>query len=182
MEKNKTKIIVFIVSVCFIFIGALIFFVIFFKDDENEKATDNKKTLVFSQEDITTVNEDTYHTVTFLGESGEIVETYMIKHGERLEKIPEVKSDTNIFAGWQYNDNDKFYVGMPVLEDMTIKSKWIDTEIIVINGLNNSGTNIEDVDLEALEDYIKRAEEAQNKADEDLESKEDNKKENDISE
>ena len=108
-----------------------------------------------------------YHTVTFLDQSGNPCEQYSVKHGERIRTIPKVSSMGAIFAGWTSNGEDVLYDGMPVFEDMTFKSEWIDIDLLLLNGLELGDAELEDIDIETLEALLERAKQLQGEAKED---------------
>ena len=108
------------------------------------------------------INEEIYHTVEFIDYGGTVIERYKIKHGEPITKIPDVSSWVAVFAGWRFGDNDRLLVeGMPILEDVTFRSTWIDMDIIAQNMESLSGIDWSAVDLEHLKALIEAAEEIQ---------------------
>jgi hypothetical protein len=107
-----------------------------------------------------------YHTVTFLDQSGNICEQYSVKHGEGIRTIPKVSSLGAIFAGWKSNGEDVLYEGMPVFEDMTFESQWIDIELLLLNGLELGDADLEDIDAETLEALLERVKQLQGNTEE----------------
>ncbi len=103
-----------------------------------------------------------YHMVTFLDENGNSFEQYSVKHGETIREIPKPTSVKAVFMGWKYNGEDVLYEGMPVYEDMTFESQWMDIDILLLNGVQLGDAELEDIDIETLEALLKRAKELQN--------------------
>ena len=95
-------------------------------------------------------NEEIYHTVTFLGPSKEVCGMYMIKHGDRLERVPDVFSWTDIFSGWESDEYDEVKRGIIVKNDMVIRSKWLSIETIVSNNYDDLDADLSRVDIDSL--------------------------------
>lgn len=103
-----------------------------------------------------------YHEVVFLDASGSVCERYKIKHGEPIARIPHVVSYEGIFAGWRFGDRDWLLVeGMPILEDVTFHSVWLDADLFSKNIEAISGVDLSEVDLDALKALVTAVEEAQ---------------------
>ena len=100
--------------------------------------------------------------ITFLDENGNSFEQYSVKHGETIREIPKPTSVKAVFMGWKYNGEDVLYEGMPVYEDMTFESQWMDIDILLLNGVQLGDAELEDIDIETLEALLKRAKELQN--------------------
>ena len=103
-----------------------------------------------------------YHEVVFLDSSGNICESYKIKHGEPITRIPHVVSYEGVFAGWRFGDRDWLLVeGMPILEDVTFYSEWLNADLFSKNIETISGVDLSEVDLDALKALVTAVEEAQ---------------------
>lgn len=97
------------------------------------------------------LGEDDYCTVTFLNEAGNICETYHVRKGEYIA-APSVSSDTSIFAGWYVQEEGIPYeAGLPVLEDVTYESRWIDIASVLQGEFNLQGIDPSQVDPEIFE-------------------------------
>lgn len=93
-----------------------------------------------------------YHTVTFLDYYGNIYDRYEIKHGEYLTVVPEIASYVAVFNGWYSTSSGKALdERLPVLEDETYQSQWIEVSILLQNGLGSAGMDLEQVDISTLE-------------------------------
>ncbi len=98
------------------------------------------------------VENDTYHTVTFLDYNGNTCAKYTVKHGEYVPQVPEVATYGAIFNGWSAVDtHNQFDITLPVLEDATYQSAWIEVFILLENGINIAEINVKDIDLDSLE-------------------------------
>ena len=100
-------------------------------------------------------HSDLYHTVTFLDYDGHIYEQYSIPHGKALTYIPTIASYVAIFNGWENSINGKtLNPDLPILEDTTFQSQWIDANIVLENGIALSEINFNDIDVDALKALI----------------------------
>lgn len=106
-----------------------------------------------------------YHTVTFLDYDGNVWEQYYVKHGDFLAEKPDVHSYLGLFAGWYSKETGKkLEMQLPVLENATYVSEWVDLEDIVSNDLAACGVDLQELDTEELQafvDTIKRMQEEQ---------------------
>lgn len=101
------------------------------------------------------LQEQQYHTVTFLDYGGSVYKQYHIKHGDYFEDTPQIACFVAVFTEWVNEDTGKaFDTRLPVLEDATYASHWIDMNIIVQNGLGAADLDASKVDIEALESVI----------------------------
>lgn len=111
------------------------------------------------------LNNGGYCNVTFLDYDGCVQCMQVVKRGESLENIPTSTSWIAVFNGWiSASDGTALNTETKIWEDVTYISKWIDVELVVQNGLNITGINIEYVDIETLEkvvDEIKRRSEGE---------------------
>ena len=74
-----------------------------------------------------------------------------MRHGEQLDVIPEINTYAGIFNGWKSVDTGKLIdISIPVLEDATYQAEWLDATLLLQNGVNIAGINVEDINLEAL--------------------------------
>ena len=101
--------------------------------------------------------EGVYHTVTFIGPSGEVCNQYSVKHGEYCEQIPKVTSLGAVFAGWTNAGKKAYPNSMPIFEDTVFESQWVDIDLLILNGLAIGEGDIEDIDIETLETILERA-------------------------
>lgn len=98
------------------------------------------------------LEEEQYHTVTFLDYYGSTYTMYKIKHGEYLTQIPDISAYVAIFNGWKNAATGKSLdMRLPVLEDAVYQSSWIGADILLLNGLAMADTDIKDIDVESLE-------------------------------
>ncbi len=96
-----------------------------------------------------------YHTVTFLDASGQTYDTYQIKHGEYLTEPPNIATYGSIFNGWYSTASGKaLQTRLPVLEDATYESRWIEVSILLENGLAIADIDPNEVDMDALESLV----------------------------
>lgn len=110
------------------------------------------------------INEANYHTVTFLGPSGEIIDSYQVRDGETITYTPSVSSYEGIFAGWRIGPEDKVFVPtMPIYEDLQVKSTWYNNEIFMLNILGSSGMDVQDIDMDTLKKLVRELEKAKEK-------------------
>lgn len=103
-----------------------------------------------------------YHTVTFLDYYGNACDVYRVKHGGSLPQVPEISAYTAIFSGWYSTASGKrLDVRRPVLEDEVYRSDWIEMDMLLLNGLDMAQTELEGVDIEALERFVELLKERQ---------------------
>lgn len=106
------------------------------------------------------LEDQQYHTVTFLDYNGEVYDTYRIKHGEYLTAPPSIATYVAIFNGWYSTASGKaLQTRLPVLEDATYESRWIEVSLLLQNGINIADIDPNEVDIHALEllvDELKR--------------------------
>lgn len=108
------------------------------------------------------LEQQQYHTVRFLNYDGNVCETYRVKHGEYLTTIPDISSYVAIFNGWYSTDTGKaLEIRLPVLEDTTYESKWIDINILLQNGLAASEMSVENIDIHELEILVEEIKDQQ---------------------
>lgn len=97
------------------------------------------------------LQDEIYHTITFLDYYGDTYEQYTVRHGEQLDVIPEINTYAGIFNGWKSVDTGKLLdISIPILEDTTYQAEWIEASLLVQNGVNIAGINVDDIDLEDL--------------------------------
>lgn len=65
-----------------------------------------------------------YHEVRLESEGSGVVTYYYVKDGECLNTLLYPSKDDSSFAGWYYQNGQKFSPFYPVYEDMTIIGKW----------------------------------------------------------
>ena len=106
----------------------------------------------------TTANEEGFshhnditHTVTFLDDKGEVLESTEVRNGETLSCIPRVYDRDNIFLGWDV----PIYTNLkmqdrPIYESMTISPMSESQELFVLNSMAALGVTSDDIDTEAL--------------------------------
>ncbi len=98
------------------------------------------------------LQDELYHTVSFIDYEGRIANQYVVKHGECLEQVPEVKNYISLFNGWKSVETGKaFDIRLPVMEDAVYQSQWIDASLLLANGLSMADMDIQQVDIEAIE-------------------------------
>lgn len=108
------------------------------------------------------MEETQYHTVSFLDYYGNTYNKYVIKHGEYLTEIPSIATYVAVFNGWQnVATGKKLDVRLPILENATYQSTWIEAEYLVQNGLALAEANIIDVDVDALEAFLEAVKQMQ---------------------
>lgn len=113
------------------------------------------------------LGDENYCTVSFLDYFGNICASYKVKKGECLEEAPSVGAYNAIFTGWYVRGESIPYVpGLPVLEDVTYESDWIDIEIILQNGMNILDKDLSQMDPVILEHMAEVLREMQNGAQE----------------
>ncbi len=98
-----------------------------------------------------------YHTVSFIGPSGEVCNSYSVKHGEYCSQIPTVTSLGAVFAGWTSSGKKAYPDSMPILEDTVFESQWVDMDLLILNGLTLGDGELEDIEIETLEAILERA-------------------------
>lgn len=119
------------------------------------------------------LGEDDYCTVTFLDYFGNVCESYKVKRGECFSEVPVVTTYVAVFAGWYVQgENIPYISGLPILENVTYESRWIDIEVILQNGLNNLDMDLSQVDPETLENMAEMLREMQNSAQGDTQASE----------
>ncbi len=98
------------------------------------------------------LQDELYHTVSFIDYEGRIANQYVVRHGECLEQVPEVKNYISLFNGWKSVETGKaFDIRLPVMEDAVYQSQWIDASLLLANGLSMADIDIQQVDVEAIE-------------------------------
>lgn len=109
------------------------------------------------------LEEQQYHTVTFLDYYGGVYDQYLVKHGDYLTTPPYITTYVAIFNGWYSTTSGKaLQTRLPVLEDVTYESRWIDVSILLQNGISIAELDPENVDIHAIEilvDELKRQQE-----------------------
>lgn len=97
------------------------------------------------------LGEKEYCTVTFLDYNGNVCETYHVKSGECVA-APSVSSDTAVFAGWYVQgEGIPYEAELPVLEDVTYESRWIDMAAVLQGTFDSLGIDPSQVDPEVFE-------------------------------
>lgn len=113
-----------------------------------------------------------YYTVTFLDYYGNECNRYSVKSGEYLKQVPTVTTYVAVFDGWySVEDGHALDVRLPVLEDKTYESHWIDLGLLLENGINAVDMEISDADPELFRQLADLLEQRQ--AEEELNKKED---------
>lgn len=106
-----------------------------------------------------------YHTVTFLDYEGNVWEQYYVKHGDFLVEKPDVHSYLGLFAGWYSQETgQKLEMQLPVLENVTYRSEWVELNHVIANDLAVYGIDLQEVDIDELQafvDAVKRMQEAE---------------------
>lgn len=98
------------------------------------------------------LKEQEYHTVTFLDYYGNPCMQYEVRHGDYLTEIPDIATYVAVFAGWYSTETGKAYDSrLPVLEDVTYESRWVEVSILLQNGLGAAELKAAEVELETLE-------------------------------
>ncbi len=78
-----------------------------------------------------------YCTVDFLDYDGSVAHTYRVKRGEYLPDTPQLFHYAAVFAGWKSVENGlPFDIRLPILQDVTYESEWIEMEVLLENGLD----------------------------------------------
>lgn len=105
----------------------------------------------------TWLQEEQYHSITFLDYDGNAIKTYRVKHGEYLkEEIIMPRCYVALFSGWKNVATGKSYdTRIPILEDAVYQSEWLELSVLMENGLNVSDIDLSKIDIEALEDFIR---------------------------
>lgn len=105
-----------------------------------------------------------YHSVAFLDYEGRVCDVYRVRHGEYLPIVPEIACYAAVFNGWYSAYNGKpLDIRKPVLEDTTYQSAWIDLDILLQNGLGMAEMELQEVDVDMLENFVKLVRERQEK-------------------
>lgn len=113
------------------------------------------------------LKDEVYHTVTFLDYNGQIYDQYTVRHGENLPDVPRLSAYVAVFAGWKSIDtNNSLDEKLPVLEDVTYQSQWIEASVLLENGLNIADIDANAVDLETLKNLVAALEQMQKKEEE----------------
>ncbi len=96
-----------------------------------------------------------YHTVTFLDYDGNVWAQYFIRHGDLLPEKPTIACYVALFNGWYSRETGKrLEMQLPVLEDVTYESQWIDMELLVLNTLGISEVDLQQVNVEELQGFV----------------------------
>ena len=75
-----------------------------------------------------------------------------MKKGECITDVPEIATWVAVFAGWFTQDDGlAFDPRLPVLQDETYESRWIDLDILLTNGINGAGLDINQIDPEIFD-------------------------------
>lgn len=103
------------------------------------------------------LQEEQYHSITFLDYDGNAIKTYRVKHGGYLtENIITPRCYVALFSGWRNTATGKSYdARIPILEDAVYQSEWLELSVLMENGLNVSDIDLSKVDIEGLEDFIR---------------------------
>ena len=97
------------------------------------------------------LEDEEYCTVRFTDYDGNIFAEYTVKKGECLESLPEVVSPVAFFINWyDVTSGTAFDKRLPIYNDMTICSEWLDVDILLTNGLNMAEMDISQMDPEIL--------------------------------
>lgn len=112
---------------------------------------------------------ENYCLVSFVDYEGNICATYRVRKGECLPESPVVSSYVAVFAGWYVQGEDIPYIcGMPVLEDVTYESRWLDIDLILQNGINILNADVTQVDPDILQNMADVLREMQGAAQEEI--------------
>lgn len=85
------------------------------------------------------LGEQNYCHVVFLDYNGNEYLNFAVKRGDSLNLTPSIANYENIFNGWySVETGTVFDPRLPVYEDITYQAKWIDLEILLLNGLDHS--------------------------------------------
>ena len=87
-----------------------------------------------------------------------------------MDSEPPIASYTGIFNGWYTEEGIPFDLRLPVLQDVTYVSRWIDVDILLQNGLNNAEMDISQVDTEILKQLVDIIEKRRNETDDSKDS------------
>lgn len=109
------------------------------------------------------LNEEKYCTVTFLDYSGNIYTRYTVKEGDFLDSAPAISTFAAVFNGWYaVEDGTPFDNSLPILQDVTFESRWIDVSILLSKGLVVSEMDVSQVDADILRAITDQVEVRQN--------------------
>lgn len=101
------------------------------------------------------IGEDPYCYVAFYDYEGNLFASREVLRGEAIEDIPAASSWTSIFNGWTEAGTGKALTKETrIYSDTAYISNWIDVSLIVQNGINISGLDVENVDIETLEKVV----------------------------
>jgi len=97
------------------------------------------------------LGEGDFCEVVFLDYYGDAMATYSVKRGGYLEEIPTIATWGGIFSGW-YDAESGVLLDkrLPIMEDVTYASRWIELDVILQNGLDIAGVDELDADPEVF--------------------------------
>ena len=102
-------------------------------------------------------SDNVYHRVVFLDYDKNVCKEIYVKHGEKINTIPDCKAYVAIFGGWYAQNNDiKLTENTRIYEDVTYISSWYELEPMVLNMLAISECDISDYNPEDLEKVLKQ--------------------------
>ena len=70
------------------------------------------------------LGEHIYHTVSFNSDGGNEIESQQVLHGEKASKPLDPVKEGFVFKCWTYEGDAWSFIGMPVIEDMTLVAVW----------------------------------------------------------
>ena len=113
------------------------------------------------------LHEDPYCSLSFYDSEGRLLTTKEVRYGECLDDIPIVTSWTGIFAGWYNIETDKlFTTRTKVYKDGSYRSAWLSVDLLVQNGIDATGVDVNNVNIQELEAIVEDIKAKQEKNDE----------------
>lgn len=109
---------------------------------------------------------NTYHKVLFLDYDKNVCKEMYIKHGERIDQIPDCKAYVALFDGWYDQSNDlRLTDNTRIYEDTTFVSSWYEVDLMVLNMLAVTGCDLSNYDTDALEKILSQIQKMKNEQD-----------------
>lgn len=96
------------------------------------------------------------HIVTFIDYEGRIIKTEYVKHGMTISEIPVCSSWWALFNGWIDSSNgERLYENTPIYKDTEYFGDWVNTSLMIKNGLYELGIDYSAISEESIETLSK---------------------------
>lgn len=103
-----------------------------------------------------------YCTVTFLDYYRNVYAEYTVKKGKCLTIVPSIATYGAIFNGWySVEDRIAFNSELPVLQDVTYQSEWIEMDLLLLNGVAIAEMDLSEADPDILRNLADQLEHMQ---------------------